>query len=90
MQPFIVSGSELGVYDAVPWMSSVRDLLIDTKRTGKPIFVSVLAPTAMADVFVKGKKTNSGNVVGVREYIDENGYRFSAYAWHRTRDSFTT
>lgn len=80
----IVSGSELGVYDAVPWMPSVRDLLIDTKLTGKPIFGICFGHQIMADVFEgKAKKTNSGNVVGVREYIDENGYRFSAYAWHQ-------
>ena len=47
----ILSGSELGVYNFALWMPSVRNLLLETKQAGKPIFGICLGLQAIVEVF---------------------------------------
>ena len=80
----ILSGSELGVYNFALWMPSVQNLLLETKQAGKPIFGICFGHQIMAEVFGgKVEKADCGNVLGVRDYTDNNGHIFKAYAWHQ-------
>ena len=80
----ILSGSELGVYDDAPWIPSLRQLLIATKQARKPIFGICFGHQIMADTFGgKAEKAKGGNVIGVRDFTDDQGHRFPAYVWHQ-------
>ena len=48
---FIVSHSEHGVYVSRPWMAPLRNLLIETKQAGKPIYGICFKHQIMADIF---------------------------------------
>ena len=65
----IVSGSEHGVYDNRPWMAPLRNLLLETKKAGKPIYGICFGHQMMADTFGgKAEKSQIGNVVGARQF----------------------
>ncbi len=79
----VVSGSEHGVYDPLPWMPSLRQLLLDTKEAGKPIFGICFGHQIMADVFGgKAGLADTGVVVGVRKFRhgDET---LDTHVWHQ-------
>ena len=79
----IVSGSEHGVYDTRPWMAPLRNLLIETKQAGKPIYGICFGHQIMADTFGgKAEKSQIGNVVGARQF-DFQGKLNDVYVWHR-------
>ncbi len=80
----ILSGSELGVYDDAAWMSPLRALLTSTKQVRKPIFGICFGHQIMADTFGgKAEKAEGGNVIGVRDFTDDQGRSFPAYVWHQ-------
>jgi GMP synthase-like glutamine amidotransferase len=65
----IVPGSEHGVYDNRPWMAPLRNLLLETKKAGKPIYGICFGHQMMAGTFGgKAEKSQIGNVVGVRQF----------------------
>ena len=79
----IVSGSEHGVYDNRPWMAPLRNLLLETKKAGKPIYGICFGHQIMADTFGgNAKKSQIGNVVGARQF-DFQGKFADVYVWHR-------
>ena len=79
----IVSGSEHGVYDNRPWMAPLRNLLLETKKAGKPIYGICFGHQIMADTFGgKAEKSQIGNVVGARQF-DFQGKLTDVYVWHR-------
>ena len=78
----IVSGSEHGVYDNRPWMAPLRNLLLETKKAGKPIYGICFGHQIMADTFGgKAEKSQIGNVVGARQF-DFQGKLSDVYVWH--------
>lgn len=75
----LLSGSEYGVYDDVPWMKPLRTFLEQTRVAGKPIFGICFGHQIMADVFGgKAEKAEVGNVVGARRFGDVD-----AHVWHQ-------
>lgn len=79
----LVSGSEFGVYDDLPWMQPLRQLLLDAKEAAKPIYGICFGHQIMADTFGgKAEKSAGGNVVGAREF---RFYQKSVCAnvWHQ-------
>ena len=83
----VVSGSELGVYDDVPWQQPLRDLLRASKRAGKPIFGICFGHQVMADVFGgKAELADTGTVVGARRFETPDG-AIDAHVWHKDQVS---
>lgn len=79
---YVISGSEKGVYDTSPWMSSLRDFLMAAKTLDKPLFGVCFGHQIMADVF-GGKAEKVGLPhVGVRRF-ECDGAEFSAHVWHQ-------
>ena len=79
----IVSGSEHGVYDNRPWMAPLRNLLLETKKAGKPIYGICFGHQIMADTFGgKAEKSQIGNVVGVRQFVFNTNFS-NTYVWHK-------
>lgn len=79
----LVSGSELGVYDAAAWMAPLRGLLTETKAAGKPIFGICFGHQIMADTFGgKAEKAGTGVVVGRRVY-EIDGQQVDTHVWHQ-------
>ncbi|MEM7438939.1 MAG: type 1 glutamine amidotransferase [Pseudomonadota bacterium] len=79
----LLSGSEFGVYDDTPWMAPLRQLLLDTKAAGKPIYGICFGHQLMADTFGgKAEKAVQGNQLGARSF-DLGGTAASAMVWHQ-------
>ena len=79
----VLSGSELGVYDDVPWRQPLRDLVQASKEAGKPIFGICFGHQLMADVFGgKAELADKGTVVGARQFTTEAGV-VDAHVWHK-------
>ena len=79
----IVSGSEYGVYDDVPWIMPLRALLDATRAAGRPIFGICFGHQIMADTFGgKAKKAASGLAVGAMPF-EAGGQVADAYFWHQ-------
>lgn len=79
---YILSGSELGVYDDADWMQPLRDWLKDAKQAGKPLFGVCFGHQIMADVF-GGKAEKTGEAeIGVRAFEIE-GETVTGHVWHQ-------
>lgn len=79
---YILSGSELGVYDDADWMQPLRDWLVQAKEAGKPLFGVCFGHQIMADVF-GGKAEKVGREeVGVRAF-EINGETVTGHVWHQ-------
>lgn len=79
---YILSGSELGVYDDADWMQPLRDWLLAAKKAQKPLFGVCFGHQIMADVF-GGKAEKIGEAeIGVRafEIGDET---VTGHVWHQ-------
>ncbi|MEZ5870272.1 MAG: type 1 glutamine amidotransferase [Nitratireductor sp.] len=86
---FIVSGSELGVYDETNWMGPVRQLLLDIREAGKPVFGICFGHQLMADTYGgKAEKINATYAAGTRRFLRKTGQQemaggeFDAYVLH--------
>ena len=78
----LLSGSEFGVYDDVPWMVPLRQLLRDTKAAGKPIYGICFGHQIMADVFGGKAEKVSDPIMGARRFEMEDE-SFDAMVWHQ-------
>ncbi|MFZ1816263.1 MAG: type 1 glutamine amidotransferase [Rhizobiaceae bacterium] len=80
---FVLSGSEKGVYDDVPWMLAVRSFLEQVRDSGKPLFGICFGHQLMADTFGgKAQLSEVGERVGVERFAF-SGREFDAHVWHR-------
>lgn len=78
---FIVSGSELGVYDNPQWMMPMRALLLDIKKAQKPILGICFGHQLMADTYGGRAEKAAGWAAGIRQFTVE-GERFHAHVLH--------
>jgi len=79
---YLLSGSELGVYDAPAWMAPTRAFLRAARAAGKPMFGICFGHQLMADEFGgKAEKAACGNQIGVRRY-EMGGAAFDTQVWH--------
>ena len=78
----VLSGSEFGVYDDVPWMAPLRQLLLDTKAAGKPIYGICFGHQLMADTFGGKAEKVHAPVMGAQRYAFE-GRDVDVHVWHK-------
>ncbi|MGI9356153.1 MAG: type 1 glutamine amidotransferase [Rhizobiaceae bacterium] len=79
----LVSGSEYGVYEDLTWMQPLRQLLLETREAGKPIYGICFGHQIMADTFGgKAEKSAGGNVVGARTFQFDHR-AVDANVWHQ-------
>lgn len=88
---FIVSGSELGVYDETSWIGPVRQLLLDIREAGRPVFGICFGHQLMADTYGgKAEKINATYAAGSRRFQQgssgsgnaEGSMEFDAFVLH--------
>lgn len=79
----IVSGSEKGVYDDVPWMAPLRANLLALKTAGKAVYGICFGHQIMADVYGgRAEKAAGGFVTGARAF-DTGRETVEAYVAHQ-------
>ena len=79
----LVTGSDKGVYDDVPWMEPLRALLLEARDREIPVLGLCFGHQIMADTWGgKAEKSDTGNQVGVRHYT-YRGQDIAAHAWHK-------
>lgn len=79
---YILSGSEMGVYDDAPWMQPLREWLVRVRDAGKPMFGICFGHQIIADTFGgKAEKTGPAEV-GVRAF-DIGGKTRKGHVWHQ-------
>lgn len=80
---FVLSGSELGVYDTPPWMDALRALILSAQENQVPLFGICFGHQIMADTLGgKAELVSAGNVIGTRRFqID--GTLTDAHVWHQ-------
>ncbi|MEM9851397.1 MAG: type 1 glutamine amidotransferase [Pseudomonadota bacterium] len=80
----VVSGSEHGVYDPVPWIAPLKALLLATRDTGKPIYGICFGHQIMADTFGgRAEKAPQGNHIGARRFAMDGQGTLDAHVWHQ-------
>lgn len=79
----IVSGSEKGVYDQVPWMDPLRDLLLAARAAETPVFGICFGHQIMAETYGgTAEKSAAGMVIGARRFESGSG-AVPAHVWHQ-------
>ena len=69
VEAVLISGSEKGVYDDVPWMAPLRANLLAMRETGVPIYGICFGHQIMADTFGgRAEKADQGFVTGTRAF----------------------
>ena len=80
---FIISGSEVGVYDEVEWMEPLRLFLLAARDAGKPLVGICFGHQMMAHTFGgHAEKAPLGPVVGARRFTLD-GIETYANVWHQ-------
>ena len=80
---FVLSGSEKGVYDGMPWLGPLRDLLLEARAQSVPVFGICFAHQFMAEVYGgKAELAGLGEAVGVRRF-EVDGQGVDVHVWHR-------
>ncbi|MDP3525303.1 MAG: type 1 glutamine amidotransferase [Hoeflea sp.] len=78
---FVVSGSEMGVYDAPDWMAPMRALLLDIRDTGKPVYGMCFGHQLMADTYGGKAEKSAQWSAGARRFTAD-GEVFDAFVLH--------
>ena len=78
----LVSGSEKGVYDHVPWMADLRTLLLQTQTARKPIYGICFGHQVMADTFGGKAEKVSDPVIGLCA-LKTDDTQIDGYLWHQ-------
>ncbi len=79
----LISGSEKGVYDDVPWMQPLRDNLDGMRAAGVPMYGICFGHQIMADTFGgRAEKADTGFITGTRRFTSDKGER-AAYLAHQ-------
>lgn len=80
---YIVSGSEMGVYDDVEWMEPLRRFLLDSRDAGAPLVGICFGHQMMAHTLGgRAEKASLGQVVGARRFTMD-GVERDAHVWHQ-------
>jgi GMP synthase-like glutamine amidotransferase len=80
---YIVSGSEMGVYDTVEWMEPLRLFLLNSREAGAALVGICFGHQMMAHTFGgRAEKAPLGQVVGARRFTME-GVERNAHVWHQ-------
>lgn len=79
---FVVSGSEMGVYDDTPWMQPLRSFLLELREARRPVLGVCFGHQIMADTYGgKAELASAGYAAGIARF-DWNGRPFDAYVLH--------
>ncbi|XDA97644.1 type 1 glutamine amidotransferase [Sulfitobacter sp. LCG007] len=80
---FVLSGSEIGVYDDRDWLASLRSFLLAARQAGKPLVGICFGHQLMADCF-GGRAENAGKgvILGMRPFTVD-GMRRETWVWHQ-------
>ncbi len=80
---WVVSGSEMGVYDSPAWMAPTRAFLGEIRTAGKPVLGICFGHQLMADTFGgMAEKAGTGYVAGTRR-VGWGEQQFDAYFLHQ-------
>ena len=80
---YILTGSELGVYDDAPWMAPLKAFLQELKAARIPVFGVCFGHQIMAEAYGgRAEKADKGFVVGVHHFQSEAG-EIAAHAMHQ-------
>lgn len=80
---YILTGSELGVYDSAPWMAPLKTFLGELKAANTPVFGVCFGHQIMAEAFGgRAEKADKGFVVGARPFQTAAG-EIAAHAMHQ-------
>lgn len=78
----VLSGSEFGVYNDVPWMAPLRALLLATRDARKPIYGICFGHQLMADTFGGKAEKVHDPVMGAQRF-DYEGRPVDVHVWHK-------
>lgn len=79
----VVSGSEHGVYDDLPWMQPLRGFLRSVRQANMPVFGICFGHQIMADTFGgKAEKAPQGLHIGMRQF-EISGQDVPTHVWHK-------
>jgi len=79
----VLTGSEFGVYDDVPWMGPLRGFLEACRDARKPVYGICFGHQIMADTYGgRAEKSERGNHVGARRYTID-GVERDVLVWHQ-------
>lgn len=79
----VLTGSEFGVYDDVPWMAPLRGFLNACRAARKPVYGICFGHQIMADTWGgKAEKSPEGAVIGAQDYQIGEDQR-EVLVWHQ-------
>jgi len=79
---YVLTGSDKGVYDDVPWMAPLRAFLLAARDAGKPLLGICFGHQIMAETFGGVAEKVGAPVVGVRDF-EMDGQQVAAHVWHQ-------
>ena len=80
---YVITGSEMGVYDETLWMRPLRDFLAALRETRRPVFGICFGHQIMADVWGgQAEKVERGFILGARRY-DLGSVQITAHVAHQ-------
>lgn len=80
---YVITGSEMGVYDETPWMTPLRDFLAAVREKRRPVFGICFGHQIMADAWGgQAEKVEKGFILGAQRY-DLRGVKAKAHVAHQ-------